>query len=553
MFKNKQEPGAKKYCERYYKPCPGVCFQTPAVCFPAVGVMDALATGTGWRSLQFQIVSVTAVLLLIPILLLLYNNFFATRSEEAMLSALEERLGSVLNNQAVPDIEKTLAEKLAGRNFAALPPETQAELLRVSFDQVVSPLVPNFPGTRFGLYVPRTGQIFVHGFLHQYRQLSPAENREREKRIFSEADTGLAAVTAGQRPLSRLTTSLNDETFEYLAPVKIQGKMVAVAWVDERLNPIFAQSRLFRSIFRYLALFIFFACAVWVLMLVHNLTDSVRKIKNGLIRMEGDLHRLLPELPGEAGQIARAINRMAVSLAEKEKLEGELYRNERLAALGRLVAGVAHELRNPLAVIKTTVQMLAEETDRSPELQESLEIIKEQVDRQNRIIQELLDFGRPQKFFCQPLGVNQLLEQVLTFTAPMLRQHDIALKLEPAPALPAVYADGQRLKQVFVNLLLNALQAMPAGGRLTIATRAEDDRVRVYFTDTGPGIDAVHLPHIFDPFYTTRDTGTGLGLSICHQIIREHGGSIEVAETSPAGTTFCVSLPALNSAGGACS
>ncbi|OAT85842.1 ATP-binding protein [Desulfotomaculum copahuensis] len=509
-----------------------------------------MAAKTGWRSLQFQIVLLITVLLLIPVLLLLYDIFFASKSDEAMLSSMEERMGSVLLNRMVPGITRITVEKLAGKDFAALDPETRTSIIRTAFDETVSPLVPNFPGVRFGLYIPQTGQVFVHGFLHQFRPESPEQTREREKRILTEADSGLAAVLAGQRPFSRLTTSLNDETFEYLAPVRIKDKMAAIVWMDERLNPIFAQSRYFRLVSRYVALFVFFICAAGTLLLVHSLTGNVKRLKEGLGRLETDLGRRLPELPGEAGQIARAINRMASSLAEKEKLEEELYRNERLASLGRLVAGVAHELRNPLAVIKTTVQVLEGEAGQSAELKESLAVINEQVDRQNRIIQELLDFGRPQKYFCQPLLINQLLQQVLTFTAPMLRQNAIQLTLDPARNLPPVDADGQRLKQVFVNLILNAIQAMPEGGALTIRTGGGDGTVCIFFTDTGSGIDSADLPHIFDPFYTTRDKGTGLGLSISHQIVKEHGGSIEVTGTSPGGTTFCVCLPAQSTAGG---
>ncbi|MQL53981.1 two-component sensor histidine kinase [Desulfofundulus thermobenzoicus] len=502
-----------------------------------------------WRSLRFQIIVITTVLLLIPLLLVVYDFYFATRSEEAMLSALEERLGSLLHNQVVPELNQTLEKRLQGKSLLSLEPETRAVLLQSCFDETVKPLVPNFPGVRFGLYLPDNKQIYVHGFLHQYRNLSPEESREREKRILNEADPGLVAVAASGRPLARLTTSLNDETFEYLTPVLVEGKVVAIAWVDERLHPIFAQSRFFRLAFRYIALFVFFACAAGALFLVHTLAKTVNRIKEGLNLMEKDINRHLPDLPGEGGQIARAINRMAAAIAEKEKLEEQLHRSERLAALGRLVTGVAHELRNPIAVIKTTVQVMETDMKNCTSLVQYTRIIQEQIDRQNRIIQELLDFGRPTKQFVHPVSVNTLVEKVLTFTAPMLKQHNIKLVVDKDPALPPTELDGERIKQVFVNLILNAVQAMPQGGTLTIRTRTAGSFVEVIFSDTGRGIPPAEVHHIFDPFYTTRENGTGLGLSISHQIVANHDGQIDVT-SSDQGTAFTVRLPVQKTTGG---
>ncbi|WP_027719009.1 ATP-binding protein [Desulfovirgula thermocuniculi] len=494
-----------------------------------------------WRSLRFQIMAITTLFLLVPALLLFYDLIFASKSEEVMLSSLEERLGTLVNNQLVPGIEAALQRKLSDASFSHLSEEAKIKILKESFEETAKPLVPSFPGVRFGLYLPDSQQIFVEGFLRNYRQLSPQESREREQRILREASTGLLAVAASQRPLARLTTSLNEETFEYLAPVIVDNQLVAVAWVDERLHPIFAQSRYFRLITRYVALFVFFACSLGVLFTVHNLTRSVNQIKEGIGKLEKDLSHTLPDLPGEAGQIARAINRMAQAIAEKEKLEEQLQRSERLAALGRLVTGIAHELRNPLTVIKTTVQVMEAEI-KEKDLLQYTEVIKEQVNRQNRIIQELLDFGRPTKNFIHPVSVSSLIDKVLVFTSPLLRQHKVQLEVEVEPDLPLIEADGERIKQVFVNLILNAVQAMPHGGRLAIKAGTDDNSVYVQFSDTGPGIPREEISRIFDPFYTTRKDGTGLGLSISHQIVASHGGTIEV-DSGEGGSTFTVRLP----------
>ncbi|MCL5058214.1 MAG: ATP-binding protein [Actinobacteria bacterium] len=495
------------------------------------------------KSLRFQILVVVASLLLIPVLIMFYDIFFASKSDEIMILDHEEKLKTVVEAKIVPGIKEDIITKVKDLDLNSLDQDQKANTLQSAFNDVTEPLVPDFPGVRFGLYIPDSNQIYVQGFLHQYRQLSPDEILEREKRIMTEADSGLVAVVASQRPLARLTSSLRDQTFEYLTPVFINNQLVAVAWADERLHPIFAQSRSFLSVTKYIALLVLFVGAAGALLVIHNLASGVSSVKIGLKEMEKDLTRLLPEMPGETGQIARAINKMAVSLAEKERLEYEMQRSERLAALGRLVTGVAHELRNPIGVVKAAVQVMETEYSQTPGMKDFTTVIKEQIDRQNRVIQELLDFGRPSKEMIQPVNINSLMEKVLTFTLPMLNQSNIRLEVTFAPDLPKILADPSRIKQVFVNLILNSIQAMPEGGNLFIKTYPGDESIYAEFKDSGLGINPADLPRIFDPFYTTKETGTGLGLSISHQIIKSHNGTIHVSSTPGEGTVFKVILP----------
>ena len=365
----------------------------------------------------------------------------------------------------------------------------------------------------------------------------------RGERIKEEAKSGLIAVAASGQPLSRLTSSLDDETYEYLSPLYIDGKLEAVVWADERLHPIFAQSRFFRTVTRYFTLFAVIIGALGALFVIHNLSRSVSTIKQGLSVLEKDIHNQIPALGGEPGEIVRAINRMAVSLTEKEKLEEELRRSERLAALGRLVTGVAHELRNPIGIIKTTVQLLEKDLKSVDGAEEYVKVIEEQIVRQNRVIQELLDFGRPSKHLVQKANVNSLLERVLVFTSPMLLQHNIQLEQSTSPDLPHIEVDVERIKQVFVNIILNAVQAMPDGGRMGIITNHDENWVNIIFSDIGTGISPSEVASIFDPFYTTREQGTGLGLSISHQIVIMHEGHINVDSILGEGTTFTIKLP----------
>lgn len=492
------------------------------------------------KSLRFQIILIMTAILLIPVLVMLYDIFFASKEDEVLFWTKEERL-AIVTQSLVREIDSSI--NASSIEMGKMSNEEKTVFLQNVFNEMAGPIAESNPGVRLGLYVPENEEIFVQGFLHNYRNLSQDEEKEREKRILNEARTGIMAVMASKEPLARLTSTFDDQVFENLSPVFSNGHLVAVAWADERLHPIFTQSRNFRVFIRYVTLLGFSFGAVGALIVIHNLASGVGRLKNGLSGLEKDIHNLLPNMPGEMGQVAGAINKMALALAEKEKLEAELHRSERLASLGRLVTGVAHELRNPIGIIKATVQVMEKEFEMIPGISDYSTVIKEQVNRQNRVIQELLDFGRPSTPIIQSVSVNTLIQAVLTFTEPLLRQHKIRLIKKLGEGLPQVEVDTERIKQVFVNLILNAVQAMPDGGSLTLATLADDQKVMVRFSDTGGGIAEEDLPNIFDPFYTTKDGGTGLGLSISHQIIKVHGGAIDVSSVKSQGTSFTINLP----------
>ncbi len=489
------------------------------------------------KSFATQIMVTISVILLIPILVMVYDIFFSGAKDEMLLTAKEERLGTIVKT-TVRELDLSLSGVTTPND-----PTATFGILSQSFKTTAKPLADSNPGVRLGLYIPHTKELFVFGFLHQYRPLTPLELEQRERRILDEASSGITAVSATKEPLSRITGSLGDQTFEYLMPVIYKDKLVAIAWADEQVHPVFAQSRQFSLITRYLTLFgLIFGLAA-ALYVIHNLASEVQVIKNGLLGMQDDIDIRLPTMPGEIGEVVQAINNMADSLKEKKRLEEELLRSERLVALGRLVTGIAHELRNPLGIVKATVQVMEGEFKSVPDLKEYTKVICEQIDRGNKVIQELLDFGRPSKPIVSPTDLNKLLESVLTFTYPMLRQNKIELIKNFDESLPLAEIDSDKIKQVFVNLILNAVQAMPKGGFLKISTFQKDNFAHISFNDNGQGINDLDLPRIFDPFYTTKDDGAGLGLSISHQIIRMHSGKIWVSDTSQEGSTFTVSLP----------
>jgi signal transduction histidine kinase len=241
---------------------------------------------------------------------------------------------------------------------------------------------------------------------------------------------------------------------------------------------------------------------------------------------------------------------------ENSKLYQQMKERDRLAAIGEMSAGLAHEIRNPLAAIKGAIQYI--DPQRHPaEDREFLEIMIEEVNRLNGVVTQFLDYSRPLKSSLAPTAVNDVLQKTFRLLES-LTPPNVKVELELAEWIPHVQADAEQLKQVFLNLALNAFQAMPGGGRLTVSTRLARDElafwregsrradvVEIRFRDSGPGIPEEARESIFVPFYTTKEKGTGLGLAICQRIVKAHQGSIVVRSGPGEGAEFLVSLPGL--------
>ena len=239
-----------------------------------------------------------------------------------------------------------------------------------------------------------------------------------------------------------------------------------------------------------------------------------------------------------------------------KKLEASMRQAERLAALGTLAAGMAHEIRNPLSSIKTFVQLLPKKIEKPVFLEKFQRTVPRELNRINALVEDLLDLARVPKYVYQRTNIKTLLEQALDATDAQLQAGNIQCRCAIADDMPSIRADPNQLARAFHNLIRNAIQAMPQGGKLHIEasfhggnpSQAETgtagvDRVTAVFEDTGPGISAAELENIFNPFFTTKDKGTGLGLAITHKVITEHGGQIEVESALGEGSRFIVHLP----------
>jgi signal transduction histidine kinase len=362
------------------------------------------------------------------------------------------------------------------------------------------------------------------------------------------------AVRSGQ-PAERVFTGLADIVLLHAVPIRVGTQTTGSAWAMKRLSGLPGSNRLRAYLEAFGLGLAALLSLVMTLLVVRNLQRGVRKIEGGLAHMEGNLSSRIAakDDPEEIQRIANAINRMGENLKkgiENEKqIENRMRHSERLAALGRLVAAVAHEVRNPLATIRLRVQM-CEQDAKSPAVQESCAVALEEIERLNGMVNRLLSFAQPVKLQPGPTELGRLVEQRVAGFQEKARHQGVSVVTRFHEGAGTANVDPSRMAQVFDNVIQNAIEAMTeSGGTLSInvePVRAAGGarEVCVEFTDTGKGMSSETASRIFDPFFTTKATGTGLGLSICHELVRAHGGDIQVASTERVGTRVRILLPA---------
>ncbi len=247
------------------------------------------------------------------------------------------------------------------------------------------------------------------------------------------------------------------------------------------------------------------------------------------------------ELKAFSQQMEEKIQR---TTADLRKTEAQLIRSEKLAALGELAAGIAHEIRNPLTSINILIHSLTENSPTENANREDLQVIEEEIRRINEIVDQFLRFAKPASPLLEKTNVIPIFEEILQLLRPQIERGKIDVTKEFDP-LPPITVDREQIKQVILNLLLNAVQAMPKGGRLTLRGQAteSDHWIRLSVQDSGMGIPEEDLNKLFDPFFSTKEGGVGLGLSIAHRIVDQHHGKIEVESAPGKGTLFTVWLP----------
>lgn len=285
-------------------------------------------------------------------------------------------------------------------------------------------------------------------------------------------------------------------------------------------------------------------CVGWLVS--QRLTRPLRGLSKGVQAViAGDYRQRVPVIGGdELAELSSTFNHMSERLGELQHLEGQLRRRDRLHALGEVAMGLAHEIRNPLGIIKTATQLLHRRANLPENDKRHLEYVISEVSRINDLITDFLDFAKPSAPIRATQAARPLVEELLGFCTPELATHNIEARIDDQAPGATIHADSRQLKQACLNLILNAIDAMPEGGRLTLGIAQQEDETIISVSDTGQGIEPDMLERIFTPFVTTKASGTGLGLAKVFSIMESHDGHIECVSEKDAGATFSLYIPA---------
>lgn len=271
---------------------------------------------------------------------------------------------------------------------------------------------------------------------------------------------------------------------------------------------------------------------------INRMLETIRQVKRGRLDVRVEVHS-----DDELGELGAAFNRMTEIIQRNREMEATLAQQGKMASLGVLSSGVAHEINNPLGVILGYAGYLEGKMNEDDPGYTYIHEIKRESKRCKKIVQDLLNYARTPKPVLAETNLNELLEQIAAFAANHTDMHNVKVVMELAKELPMVMLDGDQMRQIAINLILNAGAAMGSGGVLTITTALENDYAVIRFCDNGSGVPPENLEKIFEPFFTTKAKGTGLGLAITKQIIEQHHGMICMESQPGKGTTVTVKLP----------
>ncbi len=418
-------------------------------------------------------------------------------------------------NQAIDEYEKVLKEY--GLSYTLTSPT----------EQVLKSTNPGLVGKKYKMKRP------------------PAVVKQEPIRFSTELQDADADTSVGQKPFSvEFPIVQGDKVIGY-AEVQVRG-------VGEQVKELLArhyQQRL------ELILATMLAGMFAVVYLASRFTKPINALVAGAHQVaQGNLYVSLPVTGAdEMDRLAQTFNQMVERLRENRQLQERLNEAEKLSLLGRFAATVAHEVRNSLNFINLSIDQIRAKYSGSDEcaardLQRNLNNIKDEIARQNRLVNDFLAAGRQAPPALAPCDLRQTLEQAISLVEKQAHSQDISLSVDLPADMPSLQADAEQMKTCFLNILTNAIQAMPGGGEIRISAQRISNNgnpgsLQMRFADTGPGIPAENRERIFAQFFSTKTTGFGLGLAITKKIVEDHGGSIQVRDTDAPGTVIVVELP----------
>jgi len=498
---------------------------------------------------QITVLGTLVVILFLAVLSATFGTLRYTKS--AVLSAEKKRLIATTQNLAREYDDKAEFSRQNNEPPPLNNPGTASS--REVFALLSRVVLENVDGVSGGFY-SKTGDTLLGNSFTSYEGLPKNENTSvNEQQAILQVARNAAAT---HQPAEQALPNGPGVFLIEAVPIRDGYSVVGSAWTTKRLTELPGTNR-FRAYLITAGLgTAALASVLLTLLVLHSLQGGVRKIEGGLQSLERNLASQIESEsdPEEIQRIVQAINRLGVTLKEKlereKQIESQLRHTERLASLGRLVAGVAHEVRNPLATIRLRAQMCLRDAD-NPHVKESCSIALQEIERLNGMVNRLLGFARPVQLRLEPADLRNLVEDRMASFRDWALKSGVTIHANlPHDDVP-LQLDKDRMAQVFDNVIQNAIEAMSDGGgtlSVTLAPQmklaANGKGVCIEFRDTGKGMHSSVASHVFDPFFTTKPSGTGLGLSICHELVQAHGGDIHVDSEEGRGTCVKITIPA---------
>jgi len=473
------------------------------------------------KSIKFQIITLVIVSILVPSVII-GGIYLGDKVREKNI--INERRDNLIQTA------KYLEGFLTDKNIKNI--KNDDSYLKSLIKDKAMPIEGSPFINRISIYVVENNKI-----LNMDTKKQDSGNKDISKNI----NNYLNKVIESKKDVTEESSSPRMSSILYFHPVIRNGSIAAII-EGEAMIPSGILFGKFNSAFLIFSLLLFLMfILILAVLIIRGILENVNEVTRGLDKIESDLDNRIPALNGEFNKISSSINNMAEGLKDKEQMEKKLQDAEKMSALLQLVSGIAHEIRNPLGIIRGTVQVMKDEFKEVPGIDEYIDVLLMQCDRQNKVVGELLDYAKESKLQLMNVNLNQIVKSVINLTSPYIRKNKVLLKQE-LNAIPEVKIDPDKLKQVFINIIINSCEASREDGELLIKTYYESGFVKASFKDNGKGIKKDELDKIFNPYFTTKQNGTGLGLAISQKLINNMEGTIEILSSEGAGTEVIITF-----------